>query len=117
SGVVETFLGTPPAPYWIGPTMVSSWVAPAASAIACLSVDPARLTTSKQTSNRACTNPTNCVHCLPVLAVYSSESSCAVAPVSELEYGWVGVHQISDASPSPASPSASTAEENSTALA
>src|SRR3954470_3560820 len=101
----------------MGPTMVSSVVAAAASAMACLSVLPARDTTSKHTSNRAWTKPTNCVHCLPVDASYASDSSFDVSPVNELLNGWLGVHHTSLAKPSPVSPSASTADETNTAFA
>src|SRR3954469_14464660 len=101
----------------MGPTMVSRDVAAAASAMACLSVLPARETTSKHTSKRAWTKPTNCVHCLPVDASYASDSCFDVSPVSELLKGWLGVHHTSLAKPSPVSPRASTADENNTALA
>ena len=85
--------------------------------MACLSVLPARANTSKHTSNNAWAKPTNCVHCLPVDASNWSEICWEVSPVSELVKGWFGVHQTSLARPSPRSPSASTADENNTALA
>ena len=79
---------------------------------------PARATRRRQTSNSAWTKPTNCVHCLPVaVLVLVGQRLARTRRSASCVNGWVGVHQISLARPSPMSPSASTADENSTALA